>query len=386
MGRTSGAWGNVRKLSSGQYQARYVGPDRVRYQAPNTFSRIGPAKAWLAEQRTLIDQGKWKPPTAQAAETFGRYAAVWVQQRVTSKGEPIRPKTRTEYLRHLEVGLAEFGPMPLTGITPAVVRTWHAKRMQRGATQAAREAALLRAILQTAFDDELISRNPVEGKLTRAVTGIKHRPPTPEELAIIVDAMPDEWRLAVLLAAFGGLRLSEWRALRRQDLALADGRYSVKIERQAQRITGQGWVISPPKSAEGVRTVTLPSHLTEHVTHHLETHTGAFGGSLLFQPRGESEFIDDQRFAKPWNVARKRANVLEVVREHDLRAFAGTTYAQSGATLRETMAFLGHSSTAAAMAYQATTGRDAELAELMPALPKPKPSNVSQFPAASAES
>jgi integrase len=40
------------------------------------------------------------------------------------------------------------------------------------------------------------------------------------------------------------------------------------------------------------------------------------------------------------------------VRLHDLRHLAGTLTAQAGATVKETMARLGHSSTAASMRYQ----------------------------------
>lgn len=54
------------------------------------------------------------------------------------------------------------------------------------------------------------------------------------------------------------------------------------------------------------------------------------------------------------------------MREHDLRAFAATTLAQTGADLREVMAVLGHTSTTAAMAYQHVTGRGAQFADQMP--------------------
>jgi integrase len=47
---------------------------------------------------------------------------------------------------------------------------------------------------------------------------------------------------------------------------------------------------------------------------------------------------------------------------HALRHYAGTRYAQAGATVRETMARLGHSSERAAMRYQHAGNRDDELA------------------------
>jgi integrase len=206
--------------------------------------------------------------------------------------------------------------------------------------------------------------------------------PTPDELAVMVtefEATAPRLRLAVLVAAFGGLRLSEWRALRRRDITeSADGRYLVEVARQAQRITGKGWIVGPPKSSESVRVVTLPTRLTADVREHLAEHVGTFPDSLLFAPGGRSEYLNDKEFNAVWNRAREAAGVrvkegggwVSVVREHDLRAFAGTWHARSGATLRETMTFLGHATTQAAMLYQhVANDRAAELADAMPALP-----------------
>ena len=95
------SWGAIRKLASGRCQASYVGPDSERYNAPHTFDTLGDARAWLAGIRTDIQRGKWRSPHTVAAERFGKYATAWVQQRVSSKGEPLRPKTRAEYERQL---------------------------------------------------------------------------------------------------------------------------------------------------------------------------------------------------------------------------------------------------------------------------------------------
>ena len=57
-----------------------------------------------------------------------------------------------------------------------------------------------------------------------------------------------------------------------------------------------------------------------------------------------------------------------------LESFAGTTAAQSGATLAELQARLGHSTVAAALRYQhAANGRDEEIAEAMSNVVKMKP-------------
>lgn len=391
-------FGAIRKLPSGRYQASYT-VEGVRYTAPSTFSddvrapggtkpRTGreKAQAWLRGVRTDIERGKWVSPDVLAAaaesdakraqsERFGTYASTWIEQRVSGKGEPLRPKTRHEYERQLENGLSKFKNDRISDITPARVRTWHADRMKAGKTAAGAEARLLRAILNTALVDGLISSNPVPSNLTKTQAGVKHRPPTMDELTVVLQHIAPEFRLAVLLAAYGGLRSGEWRALRRRDVLINDGRTLVNIERAAQYITGRGWDVGPPKSREGVRVVPLPRGLTPDVEKHLEAYVGPFPDDLIFPPAGGSGFVHDRQFNRTWNTARDAAGIRDVVREHDLRAFAGTMHAQSGATLKETMQFLGHSTTVAAMAYQATTGRDAELADRMP-LPQQTPRKV----------
>jgi len=387
------SWGALRKLPSGRYQASYVGPDGVRHNAPHTFDAKEDARVWLAAQRVAIQRGEWLSPVALAAtaeeeakkaraEAFATYAATWLEQRTNSKGEPLRPTTRLEYARQIRTGLATFANDQLSHISPARVRAWHSERLKAGASAAGAEARLLRAIFNTAILDGIVEKNPVPTALTRSSTGRKHRPPTLAELGTILDTIDEKFRLAILLAAYGGLRLSEWRALRRRDLTLVNGRVFVTVERQAVFLAKRGWHVGKPKSAEGERVVVLPSALTADVESHLAQRVGPFPDSLVFEPAGRSEFVHDAQFNAAWNPARDAAGVRyrtddrkpgtkptyeSIVREHDLRAFAGTMFAQQGATMRETMAFLGHSTTEAAMAYQhAAEERLHDLAERMP--------------------
>lgn len=377
------SWGSKRKLPSGRYQVSYVGPDGERYPGPHTFDTLGDARAWLNGVKRTIDSGKWRNPKAISAEKFKPYTLAWIEQRVSSKGEHLRPNTRAEYRRYLDKGLAPFADMALSNITPAAVRAWHLERSKSGKTAAALEARLLRAVFTTAVEDGIVEKNPVDSRLCKTSAGKAHRAPTSAELQTMLDSFEEHaarLRLAVLLAAWGGLRLSEWRALRRSDLGFDGERYTVNVTRQAARSKAnwKQWIVGPPKSAEGERVVYLPKRLTADVVAHLAEHVGSLPESLLFTPAGEAEFLDDRTFNRAFDRARVAACVRRKVEaegeparfendvtEHDLRAYAGTMYARSGATLRETMAFLGHSTTEAAMTYQRTTGRAAELADRM---------------------
>ncbi|MBX3312328.1 MAG: hypothetical protein KF916_05465 [Microbacteriaceae bacterium] len=231
-------WGTYRKRGN-RHHMGYTGPDGQAYYA--SFSNKADGDAWKRAVRTDIEKGVWISPKAVKAETFSQYAETWIAQRLSTKGEPLRPKTRQEYERQLSKGLAVFAEDRITDITTARVREWHAARMKAGKTAAAPEARLLRAILNTAAEDGIIAAAPVPSKLTNTSAGRKYRPPTVDELAILLDHVEDRYKLAVLIAAYGGLRLSEWRSLRRSDLTLTDGRYFVAVTRQAEHITGHGW-------------------------------------------------------------------------------------------------------------------------------------------------
>ena len=47
-------FGNVRKLPSGNWQARYRGPDGRDHRAPTTFVRRGHAERWLLRERDAM--------------------------------------------------------------------------------------------------------------------------------------------------------------------------------------------------------------------------------------------------------------------------------------------------------------------------------------------
>lgn len=374
-------FGTIRVRSNGKFQASYV-HQGTRFYAPMTFSTKTDARGWLSSQRADIERGRWVNPKAVRAETFGLYATTWVEQRLSPKGEPLRPKTRTEYERQLRKGLAVFAADRLTAITTARVREWHADRMKAGKTAAAAEARLLRAIMTDAEKDGIVSINPVPAKLTKTSAGKIYRPPTVDELATLHHHVDDRFKLGVLIAAYGGLRLSEWRSLRRSDLTPVDGRYRILVTRQAQYVTGQGWIVGPPKSAKGVRAVTLPSWMTDVIDSHMTERVGEFAESLLFAPRGASEFIHDSAFNESWVPAQDAAGVRGQVREHDLRDFNASHLLGAGANPLEVRDHLGHANVRTTVDHylHVVNDRAAELADLMPILPKVKPSNVTRLP------
>jgi integrase len=129
----------------------------------------------------------------------------------------------------------------------------------------------------------------------------------------------------------------------------------------------------PPKSDAGRRTVNLPATVLAALRKHLDTYVGPAPEALVFTSENNANLRRSNFRRRIWREATKQAGIPEL-RFHDLRHTAGTLAARTGATLREVMNRLGHSSSAAAMRYQhGEAARDAEIARALDDLiPKPK--------------
>ena len=291
-------------------------------------------------------------------------------------GEHLRPRTRVEYERLLRTSLAPLAGERLNALTPAVVRTWYADQSKDGhATQAARAYGFLKSVLNTAVDDGKISTNPciIRGA-QNATTGRKVEPPTREQLQKILDTITPRYRAAVIIAAWAGCRYGEMTELRRKDINIvrtAAGAESVilNISRAVTQTTGQGFIVGKTKSEAGVRSIVLPPHVNQIVIDHLKNNVVHSPESLLFPASDGVSHLAQSTFAKHWYPARKAAKRTDMP-WHALRHHGATRAALAGATLKELQERLGHSTVAAAMRYQHTAGRDAELAQRMSDLAK----------------
>ena len=166
-------FGRVRQLPSGRWQARYHGPDGIDRAAPGTFERRADADRWLATIEDQVIHGDWLDPDAGLVP-LEEYGPRWIAERAG-----LRPRTRQLYeglfRRHIEPAL---GPLPLTGITPDRVRSWRAGLLDAGVGEVtvAKSYRLLKTILGTAVDDELLRSNPcrIRGAATeRSASGCR---------------------------------------------------------------------------------------------------------------------------------------------------------------------------------------------------------------------
>lgn len=374
-------FGAIRRLPSGNYQASYPGPDLVRHVAPVTFETKDAAVVWLSAERRLVEAAHaggtaWVAPEVRArvqqadadVERFGQYASRWIRERRNAKGELLRALTRKDYEQVLADYLVPtFGKMRIEDISRTTVRQWYS-RLDKSKPRAVTKAyGLLRAIMNSAVDDELITTSPVH--LRGAGASIKKRqlePATPTELETMAQNMPPRLSAAVLIAAWCALRYGELAELRRRDIDVQN--QIIKV-RRAVTFPAGGPVVGPPKSDAGVRDVAVPPHVWPNVEAHLRDHVQPTPDALLF-PTTTGGHLWHSGMNTHFVKARAAAG-RDDLRWHDLRHTGATLAAQAGATTAELQARLGHSTAAASQLYQhAAKGRDRAIADQLSRLAK----------------
>ena len=367
------AFGTVDRLPSGRYRARYVGPDGRRRSKVFGTAKAD-AWAWLATAQADLVRKTWRAPEA-GQRTVGSFAADYLAR------DDLRESTRSLYAGLWRLHLApQWEDVPVGGVTPAGVRTWHTAAAKRtGPTALAQAYRLLRSILGVAVADEVIAANPC--RLRGASTPKATRPSralTAAEAQALADHLgrdrrTERYRALVLVLAFGGLRFGEATALRRSDVR--DGG-KVSVQRSVRYVDGR-WLVGDPKTDAGRRTVSLPASVVSALADHLERFVSDSPEALVFGTAAGT-FLHSANFGQTFRRAVEAVG-LPPVRPHELRHTGATLAAATGATTKELMRRMGHTTPAAALIYQhAADHRDEEIARALEGILGPTPAAVEQ--------
>ncbi|GAA1854334.1 site-specific integrase [Actinomadura bangladeshensis] len=354
-------FGSIRELPSGRFQVRYPGPDGKMRSAGTTY----PTKREAERQLSLLEAkqiaGDWTDPQ-RAKVKLSEYSAKWINER-----PDLRARTVEIYRGLLRRRITPYlGNVPIGKIDTATVREWRATLISAGvgASEVAKAYRLLRAVLMTATDDMIISRNPCRIKGAGEEKPDERPVLTVAQVFKLAAMVPEHLRALVLLATFASLRWGEVVALRRMDLDLNAGTVTVR-QAQVELDTGE-LIIGPPKSRAGLRTVALPQAIIPDLRRHLGNFTGAEPDALIFTgKRGGVLRRANFRRSTKWGETVTKLGVPNL-HFHDLRHTGNTFAAESGATLRDLMERMGHDSVRAAMIYQhRTAGGNRAIAQAM---------------------
>ncbi|MFD4240178.1 tyrosine-type recombinase/integrase [Streptomyces sp. NPDC058525] len=341
------SFGAIRKLPSGRYQARYPGATGILRAAPQTYDTKRDAEVFLAQIQADQSRGDWIDPTAGEV-LFAEYARRWIDER------GIAPTTDELYRRLLRIHLEPaFGSQYVNTISPAKVRTWRAeRRTATGATTTAKSYRLLKAIMQTAVEDELIRRNPCSIRGAGREDADERPVATIDQVFALAEAIGIRWRLMVLLGAFASMRPEELAELRRADIDLDTG--SVRVRRAAPELNTGRRVIGDPKSRAGKREIMLPGFVLLDVRRHLDWYAQPGPEGLVFVGE-EGAALRGTTFGRKWRKARDAVGMPKEFRFYDLRHTGNTLAADTGAKLKDLMVRAGQSSERAQLIYQHST-------------------------------
>jgi len=203
--------------------------------------------------------------------TVAKAAELWLE---SCDAAGLERTTITAYRQHVDLHIVPIlGALRLTQLTVPLIRGFEDRLRQDGRSPAMVRKARrsLGALLADAQERGLVGQNVVRSLYTRRRSrrtesngklkvGVDI--PSPDEIRAIIARLEGRWRPLLLTAIFTGLRASELRGLRWDDVDFKRSELHVR-----QRADRHG-KIERPKSAAGERTVPLPplvlSALREH--------------------------------------------------------------------------------------------------------------------------
>lgn len=352
------AFGRVRKLPSGRYQARYPGPDGILRAADRTFATVTDADLWLARKRVEIDEGRWLDPVAGVV-TVADWAARWL----ASISPQLKAKTRASYRSLINSRIVPvLGAREVSSVRPITVAEWVAGMGNTGLSPSRIRQAyrVLSQIMASAVDNGLIAVSPCRGVRMPRMPQTEPHILTPLEASRLVRVTPSPHDVLVALLVFGGLRIGEAFALRRGDFDLTNRR--VTVDENLSEANG-ALTFDTPKSHQK-RELTLPSSLLKRVAAHLDTLPDS-PDMLLFTNR-HGQPLRYNQWRKAYFDPAVSAAGLKDVTPHDLRASHGTWVADRYGVMTAARR-LGHANASVTTRHYArpVAGRDVQVADAM---------------------
>lgn len=310
-----------------RWRARYV--DGQGDEHEKLFGRKVDAIQWLDTQTAAIVGGTHVAPR-DAQHTMQGWCDLWIEGYRVNRESTVR-QART-HIRHIT---AEFGDMQLAAIRPSSVKAWVAK-LQSAGMEASYVYALhsrLSQILADAVHDGVLGRNPCSRRTSPRAGKQKPYVATTQQVWALHDAIDDHMRVAVLLGAFVGLRVSEAAGLRIEDVDFMRG-----VVLPVQQFGGDEL-----KTEGSSQPIPIPHDLTLMLAESVRRYPSATG-MVVTNGLGTDH-------AGPWTIerafreARARVDGLpEGFSFHDLRHYLASLLIASGADIKTVQARMRHAS------------------------------------------
>lgn len=309
-----------------------------------TFPTLVEAKRWRRKMETARDEGTLRAPSKI---TLNDAATQWLAKartgEIQSRNETTyKPPVIRSYEQCLRLRvLPELGACKLAEIQKGdlvrLVGSWRARKPPLDPSTIRNTILPLRAIYRdAAYLTSGAVENPTVGLQTGKVTGTRDRIASVDEASQLIDALPATDRALWSTAFYAGLRHGEIKALRWEEVDLANGVIRVRVswDQQAGRVE--------PKSSAGTREVPIIGRLRDLLTEHRMS-TGRDAG-LVFGRSAERPLCSstaNNRAVAAWKKAK-----LAPIGLHEARHTFASYLIAAQLDLKAISVYMGHASVA----------------------------------------
>lgn len=265
MGVRKRTWTTRRGVEKTAWVVEYT--DRQSKRRLKTFAKKKDADAFDANTQVEIRDGTHVADSASI--TVEEAAKNWI---ATGEANELEPTTIEQYRQHVNLHIVPLiGKKLLARLNVPDIRAFEDEMRETGrsAAMVTKVRGSLGSIFADAQERGQATRNPVREMAGRRKPGKERRQakrrkgrlkigvdiPMPLEIKAFVGAAAGRWRPLLLTGVFAGLRASELRGLRWDDIDL-DQR-EIRVHQRADRFNTLG----QPKSATSERAVPIPSIL-----------------------------------------------------------------------------------------------------------------------------
>jgi integrase len=302
--------------------------------------------AWIKEAQSQIERGM----TYQKANvTLGDFIQQWLEIHKTT----LAPKTALQYEQLVQNYIVpQVGKIKLRELRLDRVEAHYVTLQKNGLSS--RSVRFVHAILHKSLNDAIrrgyVGYNAAQGAiLPRSELKEMVFLDTDEVLQFLITVQESPYNALYTLAIKTGMRKGELLALKWSDLNWQSG--TILVQRQVQRIKGQGLVFRPPKTRAGRRTIQLGEKTLETLRKQLarckllESVTGDNWKDLnLIFPSTVGTPLGGSNISRDFRKQLEKASVKNI-RFHDLRHTAASLMLNNGVPVLVVSKILGHSKT-----------------------------------------
>lgn len=286
------------------------------------------ARALKADMESAIHKGLYVAQETRRLP-FAEYA-----KQVLDADMGLSSTTRENYDRTLRTHLSSLADIPIELVEPGRVRALFGRLKAQGGLSdhvIHMTKKVLSKVCSAAVEDGILQRNPAKAVKAKTPARRELTPLTPEQVAEVADKVAPRWRCAVLLGAWGGLRIGEVGALTKEDLDWERG--AVRISKSQSH---KGLKSAKTKASE--RTVVLPGWVMKELAAHVLKYADPQGRLFV------TEYGNPINHMTIGPIMRKTG-----VRFHDLRHTQAALLIKLGAHPKEIQSRLGHANIAVTM-------------------------------------